>query len=51
MWRYSLLGAPVIGLALFYTLPFELAILVYLPGVCLAFWLYYRLTERQYRAH
>jgi hypothetical protein len=46
MWRYGLLGAPVFGLALFYMLPFEPAFLVYLPGVCLAFWLYDRLAER-----
>jgi hypothetical protein len=46
MWRYGLLGAPIFGLALFYTLPFEPALLVYLPGVGLAFWLYDRLAER-----
>jgi membrane protein implicated in regulation of membrane protease activity len=46
MWRTSLLGAPVVGLGLFYLLPFALALLLYLPGVCLAFWLYDRLAER-----
>jgi len=46
MWRYGLLGAPVFGLALFYTLPFESAFLVNLPGVGLAFWLYDWLAER-----
>ena len=50
MWPYLLLGAPVFGLALFFILPFEPALLVYLPEVCLAFWLYDRMTERRYRA-
>lgn len=47
MWRYGLLGMPVVGLTLFYLLPFELALLTYLPGVCLAFWLYEWLAVRQ----
>ena len=51
MWRYLLLGAPIVGLALFFALPFELALVVYLPGVCLACWLYDRMAERQYRTH
>jgi hypothetical protein len=46
MWRYSLLGAPVYGLALFYLLAFEQALLLYLLAVCLAFWLYDRLATR-----
>ncbi len=44
MWRYGLLGMPVGGLALFYLLSFERALLVYLLSVCLAFWLYAWLT-------
>jgi hypothetical protein len=48
MWRYGLLGAPVLGLVLFFVLSFEPALLLYLALVCLAFWLYYRLTERAY---
>lgn len=48
MWRYGLLGAPVFGLVLFFVLSFEPALLLYLALVCLAFWLYYRLTERAY---
>lgn len=49
MWRYGLLGAPVFGLVLFYTLSFEQALLLYLLVVCLAFWLYDRLAERAER--
>lgn len=47
MWRYGLLGTPAFGLGLFYLLPFEPALLIYLPGVCLACWLYDRLAARQ----
>ena len=36
MWRYSLLGTPIVGLLLFYLLPFAYALFVYLPSVCLA---------------
>lgn len=50
MWRYGLLGAPVFGLALFFVLSFEPALILYLALVCLAFWLYYRLTERTHTA-
>jgi hypothetical protein len=46
MWRYGLLGVPVYGLALFYTLSFEQALLLYLLVVCLAFWLYDQLAAR-----
>jgi hypothetical protein len=48
MWRYGLLGVPLLGLALFYILPFELALLVYLLGVGLAFWLFDWLAVRQF---
>jgi hypothetical protein len=47
MWRYGLLGAPLVGLLFFFILSFELALLLYLPGVCLAFWLYDWLASRQ----
>ena len=47
MWCYGLLGTPVWGLVLFYLLPFELALPLYLLGVCLAFWLYDWLAVRQ----
>jgi len=50
MWRYGLLGAPILGLTFFYILPFELALLIYLPGVGLAFWLYDWLAARQFSA-
>ncbi len=46
MWRYLLLAAPIIGLALFFAVPFELALIIYLPAVCLAFWLFDRLAAR-----
>lgn len=51
MWRYGLLGAPIFGLALFYPLPFEPALLVYLPGVGLAVWLYDWLAKRAAAAY
>ena len=51
MWRYLLLAAPIVGLVLFFALPFELALVIYLPAVCLAFWLYDRLTARAAAAH
>jgi hypothetical protein len=47
MWRYGLLSTPLLGLALFYLLAFERALLVYLLGVLLACWLYDWLTGRQ----
>lgn len=47
MWHYGLLGTPVVALLLFYLLPFDLALLVYLLGVALAFWLYAWLAGRQ----
>jgi hypothetical protein len=50
MWRYGLLGAPVFGLALFFVLSFEPALLFYWAIVCLAFWLYYHLSERADKA-
>lgn len=51
MWRYGLLSAPLLGLALFYLLSFELALTIYVVGVCLIFWLYDWLTNRQFRMH
>ena len=48
MWRYGLLSTPVWGLILFYLLPFERALLVYLPSVCLACWFYDWLAVRQW---
>ena len=47
MWHYGLLSTPVVGLTLFYLVPFDLALFVYLLGVCLAFWLYAWLAGRQ----
>lgn len=47
MWRYGLLGTPVIGLTLFYLLPFEPALLVYLLSVYLALYLYAWLATRR----
>lgn len=47
MWRYGLLGTPVVGLTLFYLLPFEPALLVYLLGVYMALYLYAWLAGRQ----
>lgn len=49
MWRYGLLSAPILGLALFYLLSFEWALTVYLIGVCLLFGLYDWVTNRQFR--
>lgn len=51
MWRYGLLSAPLWGLALFYLLSFEVALSVYLVGVCLIFGLYAWLIDRQFRLH
>ena len=51
MWRYGLLSAPLLGLALFYLLSFELALTLYVVGVCLIFWLYDWLTNRQFHMH
>lgn len=48
MWRYGLLSAPLLGLALFYLLSFELALTLYVVSVCLIFWLYDWLTNRQF---
>lgn len=45
MWRYTLLGMPLFGLALFFVLPFESALLVYLMLVLSAFAVYARITE------
>ena len=50
MWRCGLLVTPVFGLVLFFVLSFELALILYIALVCLAFWLYYQLIERSYRA-
>ncbi|MCL4859753.1 MAG: hypothetical protein KJZ93_10130 [Caldilineaceae bacterium] len=50
MWRYGLLGTPVFGLALFFVLSFEPALILYLVFVGLACWLYYRLTEASHTA-
>lgn len=47
MWRDGLLGTPVIGLTLFYLLPFEPALLVYLLSVYLALYLYAWLATRK----
>lgn len=51
MWRDSLLSAPLLGLALFYLLSFELALTLYVVGVCLVFWLYDWLVSRHFRTH
>lgn len=48
MWRYGLLSTPVAGLILFYLVPFEYALLVYLPGVCLACLFYDWLATRRW---
>ena len=49
MWRYSLLSTPVVGLLLFYLLPFAYALFVYLSSVCLACWFYDWLAVRQWQ--
>ncbi len=46
MWRFLLLGSPLLGLVLFFFLSFELALLCYLVFVLLAYVLCYTLTER-----
>jgi hypothetical protein len=46
MWRYLVLGIPLLGLVLFFVLSFELALFLYLLMVGLGFFLYYKLQER-----
>lgn len=46
MWRYLLLGIPLLGLVLFFFLSFEPALICYLALVLLACLVYYTLTER-----
>lgn len=46
MWRYLLLGIPLLGLVLFFILSFEPALICYLVLVLLACLGYYTLTER-----
>lgn len=43
MWRYLLLGMPLLGLILFFIVSFELALIGYLALVLLACLLYYKL--------
>ena len=45
MWCHVLLGMPVIGLGLFFVLPFVTALTVYLIIVLLSLWLYYKIME------
>jgi len=47
MWYYGLLATPVVGLALFFMLPFEWAFILYLLGVFLVFGIYCWLADRQ----
>lgn len=46
MWRYFLLGMPILGLILFFIVSFESALICYLALVLLACLLYYKLMER-----
>ncbi len=46
MWRYLLLGIPLVGLVLFFVLSFEYALFLYLLAVVSGFFLYYKLQER-----
>jgi len=46
MWRYLLLGTPLLGLVLFFILSFEPALICYLALVLLACLVYYKLMER-----
>ena len=45
MWRHVLLGMPVLGLGLFFVLPFTSALAIYLVIVLVSFWLYYKIME------
>ncbi len=46
MWRYLLLGMPLLGLALFFVLAFELALFLYLLVVVCSLLLYYEIQTR-----
>jgi len=46
MWRYLLLGIPLLGLVLFFVLSFERALFCYLLAVAIGFFLYYKLQAR-----
>jgi len=46
MWRYLLLGTPLLGLVLFFILSFEPALICYLALVLLACLVCYKLIER-----
>jgi len=45
MWCHVLLGMPVLGLGLFFVLPFTSALTIYLIIVLVSFWLYYKIME------
>lgn len=47
MWYYGLVATPVVGLALFFILPFEWAFILYLLGVFLTFGIYCWQADRQ----
>ena len=45
MWCHVLLGMPVLGLGLFFVLPFTSALIIYLVIVLISLWLYYKIME------
>lgn len=45
MWCHVLLATPLLGLALFFVLPFGLALTIYLVLVLLSLLLYYKIAE------
>lgn len=45
MWCHLLLAMPLIGLGLFFVLPFATALVVYLVLVLLSLFLYYKIAE------